>query len=370
MKIIHCADVHLDSPMTSFLTPEKAKERRQEILRTFLKMIDYAAAHQIHHILIAGDLFDSRNVTAVTRNAVLAAFADHPDICFYYLAGNHDSDALSAAEEEMPANLKLFGEDWTSYALDDEKNMRIALTGAELTGENREALLHSLCPDPRHVNLVMLHGALAEYDAKDREEGIPLSRLRGRGIDYLALGHYHEYREGRIDPRGKYCYAGCLEGRGFDECGPRGFVVVDIDDETYHVTTEFVPFAARLVLEVPVDVSGLDTTAAMCARVREALVSEASPEHLVKVVLTGEVPVECEKDPEFIAAQFAGDYYWLRVQDDTRLFVDYRDFRLDASLKGEFVRTVESDETLSEERKAEIIRCGIRALMGESEQGC
>ena len=65
MKIIHCADVHLDSPMTSFLTPEKAKERRQEILRTFLKMIDYAAAHQIHHILIAGDLFDSRNVTAV-----------------------------------------------------------------------------------------------------------------------------------------------------------------------------------------------------------------------------------------------------------------------------------------------------------------
>ena len=118
------------------------------------------------------------------------------------------------------------------------------------------------------------------------------------------------------------------------------------------------------------DVSGLDTTAAMCARVREALLSDASPEYLVKVVLTGEVPVECEKDPEFIAAQFAGDYYWLRVQDDTRLFVDYRDFRLDASLKGEFVRTVESDETLSEERKAEIIRCGIRALMGESEQGC
>ena len=154
MKIIHCADVHLDSPMTSFLTPEKAKERRQEILRTFLKMIDYAAAHQIHHILIAGDLFDSRNVTAVTRNAVLAAFADHPDICFYYLAGNHDSDALSAAEEEMPANLKLFGEDWTSYALDDEKNMRIALTGAELTGENREALLHSLCPDPREEEVL------------------------------------------------------------------------------------------------------------------------------------------------------------------------------------------------------------------------
>ena len=35
------------------------------------------------------------------------------------------------------------------------------------------------------------------------------------------------------------------------------------------------------------------------------------------------------------------------------------------SLKGEFVRKVMQDETLSEEEKAMVVRCGICALKGE-----
>lgn len=370
MKIIHCADIHLDAQMTSFLPPDKAKERRQEILQTFLRMIDYAGEHEVRHILIAGDLFDSANITAAAQNAVVAAIEGHPEIRFYFLRGNHDAEGFPDTLEKIPENLRLFGDTWTSYGLDRDRNMRIVLTGAELTEENREALWNSLYPDMRHVNIVMLHGAAEEYESKDRAEGIPLGRLKGRGIDYLALGHYHGYREGKLDPRGRYCYAGCLEGRGFDECGLHGFVLLDIDDETYHITSEFVPFAKRTVLEVPVDVTGCASSAEMTARVRDALAESSSPEDLVRVVLTGEVPVDCEKDPSFIETGVRDSRYFLRVQDRTRLFVDYRDFRLDASLKGEFVRTVESDGTLPEERKAEIIRCGIRALMGENEDGC
>ena len=42
VKIIHCADLHLDSRMTTHLTKEKAKERKAEILKTFLNMDEYA----------------------------------------------------------------------------------------------------------------------------------------------------------------------------------------------------------------------------------------------------------------------------------------------------------------------------------------
>ena len=35
MKIIHCADLHLDSQMTANLTKEQARERKREIIRTF-----------------------------------------------------------------------------------------------------------------------------------------------------------------------------------------------------------------------------------------------------------------------------------------------------------------------------------------------
>ena len=39
MKIIHCADVHLDSRMLRHLSKEQAKERRNEILNTFGQMV-------------------------------------------------------------------------------------------------------------------------------------------------------------------------------------------------------------------------------------------------------------------------------------------------------------------------------------------
>ena len=42
MKIIHCADLHLDSQMTANLTKEQARERKREIIRTFTRMVEYA----------------------------------------------------------------------------------------------------------------------------------------------------------------------------------------------------------------------------------------------------------------------------------------------------------------------------------------
>ena len=32
----------------------------------------------------------------------------------------------------------------------------------------------------------------------------------------------HKYKKEKLDNRGVYCYSGCLEGRGFDECGEKG----------------------------------------------------------------------------------------------------------------------------------------------------
>ena len=73
MKILHCADLHLDSKLTANLDKDRAKERKGEILHTFEKMIQYAVEQEIYVILIAGDLFDTRHVSANARNIVLHA---------------------------------------------------------------------------------------------------------------------------------------------------------------------------------------------------------------------------------------------------------------------------------------------------------
>ncbi len=60
MKLIHCADIHLDSRMNTHLDKDKAKERKLELLDTFSKMVKYAKNNRITNILIAGDLFDTK----------------------------------------------------------------------------------------------------------------------------------------------------------------------------------------------------------------------------------------------------------------------------------------------------------------------
>lgn len=76
MKIIHCADLHLDSNMTSNLTKEKANERKAELLATFERMVTYAKNNDIHIILIAGDLYDKKNISATARNVFISAVTE------------------------------------------------------------------------------------------------------------------------------------------------------------------------------------------------------------------------------------------------------------------------------------------------------
>ena len=369
MKIIHCADLHLDSKMTANLSKEKAKERKSELLKTFQKMVDYAVENGVKAIIIAGDLYDTKNISATARNTVQQAILNHSDIDFYYLKGNHDVESPLTNMEEKPKNLKTFTDEWTSYVLNEESGGNIVLTGVELEAKNTQSIYRSLVLNGEMFNIVTLHGQEAEYVGKDKTECIHLRELRNKGIDYLALGHVHEYKKEALDSRGTYCYAGCLEGRGFDECGEHGFVLLEVDEGTRKATTTFVPFASRNLYTLEVDVSDTMTTAQMAGRIQKSLEEkEYSFRSLLKIVLTGELDVECEKNIDLLMKQFEDGYYFLKIYDETKLKVDYQAFSFDQSLKGEFIRTVMGTEDLNEEEKAEIIRYGIQALAGEEIQ--
>lgn len=363
MKIIHCADLHLDSKMTSNLTKEKARERKAELLNTFDRMLRYAVKQHVAAIIIAGDLFDTKNISASARNAVRDGITNHPGIQFYYLKGNHDADSFLGSLEELPDNLKLFDDKWTTYSLAEG---RITITGAELNSDNSGSIYNDLSLDMECFNIVVLHGQESETAPRNGAELINLRKLKNKGINYLALGHVHAYKLEELDGRGKYCYPGCLEGRGFDECGEHGFVLLDIDPDSSSCHQEFVPMAYRMLHTLEVDVTECRTTSDISGKIREALDrAGVSSDSLLKLVLVGSVDVECEKNMDYLVKKFEPEYYFLKIYDQTRLKVDYRAFALDESLKGEFVRLVEASEELDPEQKATVIRYGIRALAGE-----
>jgi DNA repair exonuclease SbcCD nuclease subunit len=331
-------------------------------------MVDYAQREGVSAILVAGDLFDTGRISAGARNLVRGVITNHPGIDFYYLRGNHDGSGFLDQWADQPENLKLFSDQWTSYPLDEEG--RVVLTALELGESNQGNFTSTLILDAEKFNIVMLHGQESESVSGDKAEIIPLRELRGKGIDYLALGHIHSYRERELDGRGVYCYPGCLEGRGFDETGDHGFVLLEIDEANRNCTRQFVPFARRKLYEIPVDITGCYTAPEMGRRMEEAL-QEARPEDssLVKVVLTGGMDVETEKDTEYLRARFSPEYYYLKVQDKTVLTLDPSRYAKDISLKGEFVRLVLGREDLDEEEKNSVIRYGLQALAGEELQG-
>ena len=233
----------------------------------------------------------------------------------------------------------------------------ITITGLEIDKSNQAAMYNSLVLDNDNYNVVTLHGQLGDE--------ISTGDLKNKGIDYLALGHVHEYQSGQLDNRGMYCYSGCLEGRGFDECGQKGFVVLDIDDEKLTAGFSFVPFAYRSLYTLYVDVTGAMTTQDVAVKMEKAISdSEYSSRSMVKFVLVGEVDVDCEINTDFLKDMFEEYFYYEKVYDETRLLINYSEYEKDASLKGEFIRMVLGSD-MTEEQKSEVIRCGISALSGE-----
>lgn len=359
MKIIHCADLHLDSVMESNLNKEQAILRREELLETFERMVSYACEQQVRVILIAGDLFDKPHIRKAAKKRVLDQIYLHPQIDFCYIRGNHDRcDFLSdLSEEELPENLKTFSDEtWISYTYGN-----VVITGLEWNGQNEKTLGMDLVLDQSRCNIVVLHGQEADYPGRDSAQIIRLSALRGKYIDYLALGHIHGYREQRLDERGVYCYSGCLEGRGFDECGEKGFVLLEIEDG--QVDRTFVPFARRCLHTVEVEVSPEMQMPQVLDAVAKAT-AQMPKKDLVKVVMTGTVSMDADLDLNRIVRFLEEKFFFAKAADATCVEIDYESFVHDRSLKGEFVRLMQ-EKDFSEEDRSQMIELGIRAIMGE-----
>ncbi len=357
MKIIHCADIHLESKLKTNLTTTQAKERREEILLTFERMVDFAKNNQVDAILIAGDLFDTGNVTMKTRNKIELCIKEHKEIAFFYLKGNHDVDNFTSGMEELPENLHLFSNQWKTYMFQE-----ITISGVEITAKNINKIYEELVLDPEQFNVVMLHGQEANYIGKDQTEVIKIPALANKFIDYLALGHIHMRKKGNIDTRGVFCYPGCLEGRGYDESGEKGFELLEI--EQGHIKTTFVPFASRTIHEIIIDITGTETTHAIDSRISEKL-DTIPQKDMVKVVLSGKVPVYAERDMVYLDTKYKNRFYSYKIEDDqVRLQLNPKDYESDASLKGEFIRLL-MGKGFEEEKESAIIELGLKVLAGE-----
>ena len=349
MKIIHCADIHLGSRMNR-LPKDMAEERARELRSTFERLISYAKNERIYTVLLAGDIFDSDRPFKKDKEFFYSAVRRNPEITFFYLRGNHDGKESYTEEIE---NLKTFGREWTSYTL----GWNVVLSGIEIDRGNCLSMYSSLKLDQDNHNIVMLHGQAGDSFGEGR---VSIPRLKNKNIDYLALGHLHEQGRARIDERGISVYSGCLEGRGFDELGEKGFMVYDTDTKE----VAFVPFAYRTIEERSIDISGAHDGYEAAQKIKNVI--QIDKKNLLRLNLTGEIDFVDENLAEDVEKYVSDICYFVSVKDSTRLKVDYSSFKDSLSLKGEFVRLVSAAD-LSDSDRQKILDLGIRALSGQEE---
>ena len=235
--------------------------------------------------------------------------------------------------------------------------MNVTLSGTS----DFDAAVYESVPRVDGVHIVMMHGQITQATTVGADL-VSLPRLAGKGVDYLALGHEHSYRAERLDARGVWCYSGCPEGRGFDECGVKGVVLLEVspDGSLQH---ELLPIARRTLHRVVLSVQSEDDARTVETKL-QAAVTPISERDMVLVELVGERLPESEIGTDRLALWLGERFFAARLEDRTTLSLRAEDYMYDASLKGEFIRTVMASKLPLAERDR-IILCGLRALRGE-----
>lgn len=358
MKLIHCGDLHLDSKMETNFTKETAEERRLELVTAFEKMVNYGIAEGVKVIIIAGDLFDTpMDKQKKIKNRVIEIMKRAEGIDFIYLQGNHDKADIGLIKDVLPENIKIIGEGWTYF-----RYHNVVITGCRLEKNVKDNIYDSLVLREEDVNIAVLHGTLADGQNNKDSTVININNLKNKYIDYLALGHIHQRREFSIDRRGYGAYCGCLEGRSFDECGSKGFIVLDIEDNK--VSNRFVENSIRVCHELPLDLADFGSEEEIREAIGDMLCSISSRD-MVKIVLKGERSEELDIDINYLKRGYEDEYYLFKIKDKSTIKIDYDSYKNEISLKGEFIRVVGQTQ-LEDEVKAKIIEAGIRALRMEN----
>ena len=328
LKLIHGADFHLDSPFSG-LTPEQAAQRRSEQRLLLRDLAELARRRQADLVFLAGDLLDSEQVFRETAQALARALGEIP--CPVFIApGNHDfySPRSVYATLDWPENVHIFRSPELERV--ELPGLNCVVYGRAFTDAHQDdAPLTGFCADRSdgRLHLACLHGDTAPVSDYGP---ITSAHISASALDYLALGHVHQFSGLNREGNTFWAYPGCPEGRGFDETGEKGVLYLEL--EPGQARAEFVPLCRRKYEILSVDVTGHPALSA----VLEALTGDTRQD-IYRILLTGEGEAP---DLTALERELAPRFYALTLRDRTRLPQDLWARREENSLTGLFLRAM------------------------------
>jgi exonuclease SbcD len=370
VKIIHCADLHFDTPFADIGDVDKVEQRKEDLRETFGQIIDIAKNEGVQILLISGDLFDGKSVMRMTLEYILKKISEIPDIKVFIAPGNHDPYTEKSYYKIMnwPSNVHIFDNTFSCIKL-PELNTKIHGIGFSQAYE-KECLIKGFTHDDDNViNIMVIHGEIVEGKRECNYNPLTYQDIERTNVDYIALGHKHSYSG--INRVGKtyWAYCGAPEGRGFDELGDKGIIIGDIGKG--YVDLEFRKICKRKYIQKEIDITGASTYEDIEELIMSKIEYKESKNDLYKIILTGEVPEGHIFNTSVIKQKLEDKFYYLKVVDDTKLKIDYDTLKNEFSLKGLFVKKIldkienTNDEKLIEQYSL-AMKIGLKSLENES----
>ena len=271
---------------------------RRELLRIPGKLAALCKEHHCDLVLLSGDLFDGAHTQESYRTVYEAL--QSMGVPVFIAPGNHDFISTdSPYERELwPENVHIFKKQQIEWV--DLAALGLRVYGAGFQSMDCPALLEGFRAEGMAVGV--FHGDPTQ--AHSPYNPVTKAQALQSGLRYLALGHVHK-GDGFWAGDTLCAWPGCPMGRGWDEAGDKGVVIVTLDSDTQ---IQFVPLDVPQFHDVFVDAS---------AGVGSVLPAVGN-EDFYRVTLTGEAEAV---DLEALQAEFA-DFPNLVLRDQTRKPVD------------------------------------------------
>lgn len=372
VRFIHTSDVHLDTSFSGSGFPSRLGDRKREAIRgTFRRIIEDARIHEVDFVLIAGDLFESEHVTPDTFEFIKQQFAGLHAVPVFISPGNHDPCIPGSPykDESWPKNVHIFAaEDFQPVEL---PQLGVRVTGFGFVHHYLEARHFQRLPvlSNNLFNIVLSHGSdMSRVPAGKSKHGpFEIGEIAGKNVQYCALGHYHQqHRIPNPLDETQIWYSGIPEGRGWDEEGPCGYLMGEINSGTVQVESKYCYQYDLNTMTVDCD------SFATREQILDAILLQRgtlfSSKTILRVQLVGALDPKLDLSLPELEERLAGEVLHVQWEDQTHPALDFESISQEKTIRGRFVRVLNERIAAAPEVDRAILErarlYGVQALSG------
>lgn len=366
VKILQTGDLHFDTPFRD-LDKDISEISKEELLEVFSKIISIAEQNRIDILLLTGDIFDNLTVNKKTLVFIKNQIERIPNIKVFISPGNHDpyNEKSFYKMINWPSNVYIFKGNLENVILDD---LKVVVWGAAFNEYYvKESLLKDIKAKEDYINIMCIHGELSTVEGGNEYNPITIKDIENSKLDYIAIGHRHNFS--RIQNIGNtfYAYAGCPQGRGFDEVLDKGVIIGEVSKGI--VNLDFIRTSKRNYYVKEVDISNKVSYEEIKNKILEEVKEEERKSNLYKIVLKGEVESFVNLKEGLLKELIKDYFYYVKIMDKTEVKLDFDSISKDYSIRGVYAKKIleKIDTENSEENEIFKIalKLGIQCLSNE-----